>query len=63
MGRVGPILGPAAAGAFPALGWPARAIVGTLAVPALIAAAAAFAIFLSIRPRAAAGQEEAWAYV
>ncbi len=53
MGRVGSILGPGIAGAFMGLQWPARDIIALAAVPALLAATTAFAIFLLIRHRPA----------
>ncbi len=53
MGRIGSILGPAIAGAFLYLRWPARSIIAVAAVPALAAAATACAIFMLTRRRAA----------
>jgi MFS transporter, AAHS family, 4-hydroxybenzoate transporter len=53
MGRIGSILGPGIAGAFLHLQWPARSIVALAAVPAIAAAATAFAIFILTRHRTA----------
>jgi AAHS family 4-hydroxybenzoate transporter-like MFS transporter len=49
MGRIGSILGPGIAGAFLGLHWSARDIIALAAVPALAAAATAFAIFVLAR--------------
>jgi len=53
MGRAGSILGPGIAGAFLHLQWPARSIIALAAVPAVAAAATAFAIFILTRRRTA----------
>ncbi|MBV9538681.1 MAG: MFS transporter [Acidisphaera sp.] len=53
MGRVGSILGPAVAGAFLGLGWPARDIIASVAAPAAVSAAAAFGIHRAMVHRAA----------
>jgi AAHS family 4-hydroxybenzoate transporter-like MFS transporter len=49
MGRIGSIVGPGIAGAFLHLQWPARSIIALAAVPAVAAAATAFAIFVLTR--------------
>ena len=49
MGRIGSIVGPGIACAFLHLQWPARSIIALAAVPAVAAAATAFAIFVLTR--------------
>ncbi len=58
MGRIGSIVGPAFAGAFVGLEWPARSIIALATVPALISAAAAVGIFLTGSRRRAAAEAE-----
>ncbi len=59
MGRLGSILGPAIAGLFLYLHWPARSIIAAAVVPSLAAAVAAGAIYVLIQRRPARENDHA----